>query len=165
MTARRTADGQPIEVNVTMTRTVVQLGTVLVSESRRHNGFCKRNSRAIESQREHERFADFARNPDRYQWFNVRSYVKHSTFEIRLHSGTINTTKVCNWIVAHLRFVEAIVRLSREEVTHLFAVRTPQSLYAACREFWPQEIADYLHDRAAQFGTVLPSRELMAVNG
>ena len=35
VTARRTADGQPIVVNVTMQRAVVQLGTVRVQESRR----------------------------------------------------------------------------------------------------------------------------------
>ena len=139
-----------------------ELWASFVSESRRNNGYCKRNTWDMDSHREYARFADFARVQDRYQWFNVRSYCMHSTFEIRLHSGTLNATKVCNWIIAHLRFVEAMAKLSCEEVARLFAIRSPQNLFAECSEFWPEEITEYLRQRAAKFGTALPVRELVA---
>jgi len=41
---------------------------------------------------------------DRYKWMNVASLRSHNTIEIRLHSGTLDSDKVCNWIKAHLAF-------------------------------------------------------------
>ncbi len=137
-----------------------ELWSTFVSESRRNNGYCKRNSWDIQSHSDFARFADFARAQDRYQWFNIRSYCKHSTFEIRLHSGTLNASKVCNWIIAHLRFVDAVAKLSPEEVKRIFAIPSPADMFAACLVFWPADVTEYLAQRAAKFGTQLTAREL-----
>jgi hypothetical protein len=134
-----------------------KLWTSFVSDSRRRNNYCARHSWNINAHREYERFADFARAQDRYQWFNVRAYCTHSTFEIRLHSGTLNAVKICNWIIAQLRFVEAVAHLPSEEVFRLFANESLSSQFLNCCEFWPEDVAEYLRERAAKFGTTLPT--------
>jgi hypothetical protein len=35
---------------------------------------------------------------DRYAFVNLRAYTKHGTLEVRGHSGTLNATKILNWI-------------------------------------------------------------------
>lgn len=54
-----------------------------------YNQYCKPN-----------RFKDFERNrKDRYQGINACSYNRHTTLEVRLHSGTVDFTKIANFIL------------------------------------------------------------------
>jgi|WetSurMetagenome_2_1015567.scaffolds.fasta_scaffold01858_20 hypothetical protein len=43
---------------------------------------------------------------DRYSLCNLQAYWKFGTYEIRLHQGSLDALEICNWIKAHLRFVE-----------------------------------------------------------
>jgi hypothetical protein len=53
-------------------------------------------------------FNSFVRNRvrGRYDWVNLSAYNKFTTFEVRLHQGTVDENEVCNWIKAHTRFVD-----------------------------------------------------------
>jgi hypothetical protein len=42
----------------------------------------------------------------RRTWVNWHSYLARRTVEIRVHQGTLNYTKIRNWIIAHVRFVD-----------------------------------------------------------
>lgn len=48
-----------------------------------------------------------ARNHDRYFAFNVASFQRHGTFEMRSHHGSLNGTNACAWIAMHLAFFDA----------------------------------------------------------
>jgi hypothetical protein len=48
-----------------------------------------------------------ARNQDRYFAFNVASFQRHGTFELRSHHGSLNGTNACAWIAMHLAFFDA----------------------------------------------------------
>lgn len=65
----------------------------LVPLSRRSNGFCK-----ISSSR-----------TNRYRAVNFTAAQRHNTLEVRLHSGTIDFTKIVEWI----RLLEAITQQTR----------------------------------------------------
>ncbi|MDO5509556.1 MAG: amidoligase family protein, partial [Weeksellaceae bacterium] len=43
----------------------------------------------------------------RYLKLNLSSYQRHGTVEFRHHSGTVNYTKIKNWILICARLVEA----------------------------------------------------------
>jgi hypothetical protein len=58
------------------------LVAMLVPEKRRSNSFCKKQISRSE----------------RYSYINLQSLDRHSTVEVRLHSGTINFEKIVNWI-------------------------------------------------------------------
>ncbi len=54
-------------------------------ESRRNNRYCKR-------------ITNFAERPsDRYHGINISALGKYSTIELRMHSATINATKITHW--------------------------------------------------------------------
>lgn len=61
----------------------------VVPASRRRNKYCKRN-----------RHADFnqAIHGDRYKAINASAFHRHNTIEVRLFGGTLEETKVINWI-------------------------------------------------------------------
>jgi len=45
-------------------------------------------------------------NDARYTWINAHSYYYRGTIENRLHSGTMNSTKVINWVELWLKLLE-----------------------------------------------------------
>lgn len=46
------------------------------------------------------------RQPGRYYKLNLEAYLRHGTVEFRQHSGTCDGTKVANWVVFCVTFVE-----------------------------------------------------------
>lgn len=105
-----------------------------VSESRRDNRFCgpvQWGKRDLENCAAKDAFAAFARYRDRYCWFNIASYGVHTTFEVRLHGGTINSRAVCNWVVLNLRFIEAVKDMTLGQIDAKFSGRTGQAAFRA----------------------------------
>jgi hypothetical protein len=91
---------------------------------------------------------------DRYQWLNLAAYKEHGTFEVRSHSGTLNASKASNWVVAHIRFIDAVAAMTVDEVFARFAGNDAQSNFAALAEIWADgDLTDYYAGRAAKFGT------------
>jgi hypothetical protein len=77
----------------------------LVAPSRLNNSYCKVPSlqnidRNVERIRNGE-ISDI--NNDRYQSFNLQSFQRHGTLEIRVHQGTLNGTKAVAWA----KFIDA----------------------------------------------------------
>lgn len=76
--------------------------------SRRNNRFCKSLGRVsdekIKSVRTIEELQDLFGN-ERYYKVNFKAYSRHKTVEFRQHSGTINFTKIENWV----RFLQKMV--------------------------------------------------------
>ena len=82
-----------------------------VPASRRRNDYCRRLDDDFPSsvRRLSLRLRDFSRwagQRDRYRNFNVRAFAEHKSFEVRLHTGTLNNEKIGNWVKAHTRFVD-----------------------------------------------------------
>jgi RNA binding exosome subunit len=65
-------------------RGAVEVMKYLVPKSRRDNSYCK--------------IGVSGRNDDRYYAVNATALNKYKTIEIRLHSGSIDFTKISNWI-------------------------------------------------------------------
>lgn len=63
----------------------------------------------------------------RYAWFNVASYNRFSTVEIRVHEGTRAKTDVVNWVIAHARFIDAVSELTVGQITRIFNDRKKTS--------------------------------------
>jgi biotin operon repressor len=55
---------------------------------------------------------EYQSTSSRYLKVNLQSFVKYGTLEFRQHAGSLNATKVCNWI----QFVTEFVMASRVEV-------------------------------------------------
>lgn len=69
----------------------------LVSPSRRDNGFCKSLSN------------ESARNLERDRYYKVNAFCaweRHKTVEFRQHQGTVNSTKIINWVLFTRNFLQ-----------------------------------------------------------
>jgi hypothetical protein len=51
-------------------------------------------------------FDEFAENQHRYEWINFQAFNKHRTLEVRIHEGTLDANRICNWIKAHAVFID-----------------------------------------------------------
>ena len=125
-----------------------------VSSARRGNSYCGKNSWDYNELRDVTNFYSWARGIERYQWFNVAAYGAHKTFEVRLHSGTLDAYKVNNWVVAILRFIDAMTKLTLEEVRAKFHGKTEQAIFEMIADIWDDsDLTDYYVKRADKFGT------------
>lgn len=118
-------------------RLVRSLGLLytVVPSSRRKNTFCKRN-----------RYADFekARHGERYKAVNATAYGKHRTIEVRLFGGTLEESKIINWI-------EVLYAIAEGETV----LRCPKTFDTALK-YWKlsDENMAWLKERQKQFSTI-----------
>jgi sugar phosphate isomerase/epimerase len=77
----------------------------LVAPSRLNNSYCKVPSlQNIDRNVERIRNGEISDNSgDRYQSFNLQSFSRYGTLEIRVHQGTLNGTKAVAWA----KFIDA----------------------------------------------------------
>ena len=125
-----------------------------VPSSRRNNTFCNTIHWSVQNLLDATDMNSFARGQGRYQWFNIASYNRHSTFEIRLHTATLCKDKVVNWTIAHTRFADWCAARSVAEVQSATDGKTRPELFALLCEVWQSEdLATFYQQRAAKFGT------------
>lgn len=78
----------------------------IVPPSRKNNTYCRRNQTGVYARQGH----------DRYKAINVTAYRQHSTFEIRLFGGTIDATKILNWValLTHIMSGDTVNRCPKD---------------------------------------------------
>ena len=64
------------------------------------------------------------RNDKRYCWANLHSIFYRGTLEIRSHSGTIDSSKIINWIIIHQRVLEVLKEKSLDEIREMKVNKT-----------------------------------------
>ena len=98
---------------------------LFIREDRKDNHYCQRISWKIEDMlncETHTELLNFINCNDalqttgRYCWFNVVSYAKHKTFEIRSHEGTLDGEAIHNWIKLHITFCQWAIDHSFYEI-------------------------------------------------
>jgi hypothetical protein len=129
---------------------------VLVAPSRLNNGYCRPVSRdraeANASRIRGGNISDL--NGERYQSFNLESFQRHGTLEIRLHQGTLNGTKAVAWA----KFIDSFKQLSATKVFNDIAELGAGTNLTKCTNLisllviqsnLDLKTAEYLKDRAA----------------
>ena len=81
----------------------------------------------------------------RYFWINFHSVFYRRTLEIRLHNGTIDTKKVNNWALIHLKVLDLLKKMNLETI----------NLFPNTQEFFLSlfglDIQNYIKERWAKF--------------
>jgi hypothetical protein len=122
-----------------------------VDDSRQNNYYCQPTTYEGHTHWTADDIIAYGRpRPDcRYVWANWKAYTKHKTLEIRLHQGTFNGRAVCNWIKAHLRFVEAVRLMTVGQIVRTFGGKTLKAQMRNMRDIWrDDELADYYAKKA-----------------
>lgn len=107
----------------------------MLPESRRNNQYCK-----------------YSHNPnDRYSFINSKAYSRHGTLEIRGHSGTIEYTKIKNWI----EIMQALIHVAEQPVRKYQQVRSVNTLLKVLQSVGTGAgLLEYIKARAALFSGV-----------
>lgn len=142
-----------------------------VSSARRGSTYCapiKWSRDDLERISTDEDFVRFASAQSRYQWVNWAAYVKtkgnsgefRKTVENRLHGGTLNASKIRNWIVANVRLIEWAKDQSFDELAETFdSGRVSAASLEALLAIFPAEVSADLRGRYLRFN---PDSELAA---
>lgn len=95
----------------------------LCVESHRHNGssYCRYRIHPNDFEHIHN-FVDWSRQQGRYNFLNVYAYHYHGTFENRLHEGTFDPEKVCNWVILNLRIADTAKQYTIPQLKSLLVV-------------------------------------------
>jgi len=80
-------------------------------------------------------FRRFCDRQERYAWFNVFALGTHGTFEIRLHEGTLDSRRICNWAKAHTRFADFVQDMKFFQIRNMFSVET-RPMWRAVTNTW-----------------------------
>jgi hypothetical protein len=106
---------------------------------RRENTFCKKTKTAIFEQAVREAGAS---GSGRYQGVNAQAFARHSTIEIRMHSGTTNAMKITNWV----KILCAIANKSQSIQSEIRNVRV-----FATEIGIPSDVVSYIESRIVKF--------------
>jgi len=126
-----------------------------VHRDRRENRFCKQFDWSADDMQtmEDSEWEGWAASQPRYRWVNFAAYAVHNTFEVRLHTATLDGGKVCNWVVAHVKFVDYFSKLTCDEVCALWRL-DDRAWFAKLAEIWgDDELTEFYRQRACKFGT------------
>lgn len=135
-----------------------------VPEKRRTNSYCRQLAWSANQALDCADFDSWAENQCRYQWLNVSAYAKHGTFEVRLHSATLEADKVCNWTIAHVKFIEWCASRPLYTIVAAFSGCTDQERFERMCAIWQDsELCEFYRARAEKFGsTYRIAREAIA---
>lgn len=122
-----------------------------VAESRRSNHYCHSNVYGGDVYWDEHTIKAGSGRPrptTRYIWANWSAYSAHNTLEIRLHEGTLDGRAVCNWIKAHLRFVDYVKGLTIGQITRIFGNKSLKAQMRNMRDLWKDaELSDYYAEK------------------
>lgn len=144
----------------------------MLPQSRRNNRYCRLDGALYDPQEllgntwQHV----LTRSYNRYAWLNVASaFNAHKTIESRLHTGTLNADKVCNWVRANLLFVDwcaAFADSQRNLVDRFYDLRAASfrgldhTFGELAQSAWvdDRDLIDFYSDRARKFGATVADR-------
>lgn len=127
-----------------------------VPSNRRQNSYCKAIQWQVESvpRTSRESFQQWLQSIGRYCWFNVAAYTEHTTFEIRLHTATLDANKVNNWVCAHIRFIDSVAKMTVGELTRKLSGLSDDALFSFVATCWSDDkLTTYYKGRARKWGT------------
>lgn len=141
--------------------------TTFISDSRKNNYYCALHDWDATDIFVYDDFKSFVCDlgGEKYRWMHVGAYSRHKTFEIRHHGGTMNATKIKNWVKANLRFVDAIAKMTIEEITFALSGADIHTQFGVISEMWDgedsTELADYYRNRAEHFNHPIREKSLV----
>lgn len=115
-----------------------------VAPSRQRCKYCRKNSfssKTLSLMPGSDIIHRFLNDPSiegRRCWVNWHSYTTHNTVEIRLHHGSLDYTKISNWVIANTRFVDwclkqgsaaAVYQRMKDKTTRQLFLLTAQEIW------------------------------------
>jgi hypothetical protein len=126
-----------------------------VSRGRSDNSMCGSPQYTCDDIRAAEHINDFVEPRDRFEFLNWRSYLCHESIEIRIYRGTLVAKEICNWVILHLHFVDAVKNMTFDELDKCFGSITRNNWKGLVKIINYPRLLDYWRKRANSYGTEL----------
>jgi len=95
------------------------------------------------------RFRDWAANSQRFLYVNWCALGDHTTVEIRLHSGTVDSKEVTDWVIAHTRFADWALSKTLDEIDAVID-GTVENDFQALSDIWgDDDLTAFYREQAA----------------
>lgn len=104
-----------------------------------------------------EHIEDFVESRDRFEFVNWRSYLRHSSIEIRMYRGSLRGREICNWVALHARFVDAVKDMTFDEIDVAIGAITRKNWVGLVNLIGDPDLLDYWRRKAHEHGTDLPA--------
>ncbi len=130
--------------------------TRFITDQRAHSNYCaapdyNANDILQINTETNEDWDYFVGARDRFEYVNWRAYLSHGTFEVRLYEGTLDATTIINWLLVHIRFIDAVSKLGLVELGGLFDCSITEQ-FENLKTLVGNELADYWNNRADTYG-------------
>jgi hypothetical protein len=135
------SNSKALSAKVSRFNRVMPLLTKLVPRSRLTSTFCLTKKSSL-------------RNGTRYMAINTQSLSKHSTIEIRLHSGTTDFNKISNWIKLCYS-VSNCSKIKNTDKHNIDTVDKLKSYFGADDKLMTSELYNYLSLRIQKFNPIV----------
>ena len=113
----------------------------ILPKPRRDSQFCAKAINDINGREMGKNHIDH----ERYAFINMKAYRRFQTIEVRGHSGTLNATKILNWIALCEKIMTTRIRFKSE--TH--EIENPMDLIKAYK--LDTKLANYVQERFVKF--------------
>lgn len=107
-----------------------------VDSDRRNNSYCHAARREHTVFSDYTTFYEFANGWSRYTWINFAALIRHSTFEVRLHHGSLDDKEICNWIRAHTTFLDWALKQDYDDLIANFESLDTVAKFRKICEVW-----------------------------
>ncbi len=103
-----------------------KLWTAFVSPNRDCNRMCGQPRCSIDDilaidTNNYEDWDLFVSKQDRFEFLNWRAFIVHGTVELRIMDGSLDGDLICNWVKAHIKFIEYVAKKSLEDIKLMFS--------------------------------------------
>jgi hypothetical protein len=127
-----------------------------VGRDRATNSMCGSPQYSARDIRDTEHIEDFAESRDRFEFVNWRSYLRHGSIEIRMYRGSLRAREVCNWVILHACFVDAVKDMTFDEIDEVIGATTRKNWIGLVNLIGNPNLLDYWCRKAREHGTELP---------
>jgi hypothetical protein len=135
-----------------------------VNSSRIEHRYCHSNPASISELYSTPEFKDFSWKHTRYAWINFCAYNIHSTFEVRLHEGTLDKYAITNWIRGHATFMDWASEAGWAKVRNTFIAMNSNEKFEFIAQVWARagcaDLGEYYGQRARSNNAVWAACEV-----
>jgi hypothetical protein len=97
----------------------------LVLQERVTSGYCQpHRSDAVDQINNIDSWEDFAYRSRKMMWINFSAYNNHTTFENRLHQGTLDADEIIAWVTINVRLVNWASKAGWRKVRNTLLLKT-----------------------------------------
>jgi hypothetical protein len=118
--------------------------TQFVLPERVANRYCKPCAADTGSLYSVTNWFDHCQRQHRYEWFNFQAYVYHTTYEIRLHHGSIDAQEISNWVRGISLWMAWAKRKGWKGAVNALIALDTAGKYSLMREVWQEAGCDDL---------------------